>query len=158
VEKQNQDVVTKVDTVAPLTMEQMTKLLLQTLAEQAKTQKQLAEAILESRKPYVDPKVLADKQRQLEERRKQIEMDQRIKIATKKVCPHTRENGTSNIKWMEHSNGIILGVCGTCNSQFCATGPDAIAADANLLRTDLKSRKNMGRAGQHARLGAVIEA
>ena len=154
----DQDVVTQLGTTAPLTMDQVMRMLIQTQADLAKSQQQLADAILESRKPYVDPKVLADKQRQLEERRKQIEMDQRIKIATKKVCPHTRENGTSNIKWMEHSNGIILGVCGTCNSQFCATGPDAVAADANLLRTDLKSRKNMGRAGQHARLGAMIEA
>jgi hypothetical protein len=157
VKDQNEDVVSKVDFPVTLTTDQVMRMLLQTQADLAKSQQQLADAILESRKPYVDPKVLAQKQKQLEERRQQIAHDQAVKIATKKQCPHTRENGTSNIKWMEHSNGIILGVCGTCASQFCAKGPDATASDRDLLRKDLKSLKNMGRAGQHAQAGAIIE-
>lgn len=129
-------------------------MLLQTQQQLADSQAKLADAILESRKPYVDPKVLEQKKRDLEERQKQILHEQRIKAATKRVCPHMRENGTYNIKWMAHSNGVTLGVCGTCFSQFDSRNPD----DLRLLRQDLKSIKNMGRAGAHAVRGAIVEA
>jgi hypothetical protein len=148
------DVVKKVSNEATLTTEQLMKMLIQAQSDLAKSQAQVAEAILESRKPYVDPKVLAQKQQELKERRLQIERDQRIKAATKRICPHKRENGTLNIKWQEHSNGITLGMCGTCFSQFDTRVPEDLA----LLRQDLKAIKNMGRAGSHARRGLVIEA
>lgn len=149
-----EDILSKSNSPAPLTMEELTRMLLQTQQQLASSQKELADAILESRKPYVDPKVLEQKRREGEERRRQIETDQRIKIATKKICPHKRENGTYNIKWQEHSNGITLGVCGQCFSQFDTRNPE----DLRILREDLKSIKNMGRAGGHARRGAVLEA
>jgi hypothetical protein len=139
---------------ATLSMETLMKMLLDQQRETAEANAKLAEAILESRKPYVDPKVLAQKQQELEDRRKQIARDQQIKINTKRICPHTRENGTPNIKWQEHSNGITMGVCGTCFSSFDTRN----AADLDLLRKDLKSIRNMGRAGQHARAGVPIGA
>lgn len=146
--------VAKVPTPAPMTMEDMMRMLLATQGQLAESQKALAEAILESRKPYVDPKVLEQKQKDLEERRKQIQLEQLERVTRKKICPHMRENGTFNIKWQEHSNGITLGVCGTCFSQFDTRIPD----DLGLLRRDLKAIKNMGRAGQHARRGAIMTA
>jgi hypothetical protein len=51
---------------------------------------------------------------------------------------------------MEHSNGIILGVCGTCFSQFDATHN---AKDRALLQRDGTAKKNMGRARENVRLG-----
>jgi hypothetical protein len=146
--------ITKVDTPAPLSVEQLMRMLIESQAETAKANKALADAILESRKPYVDPKVLAQKQKDLEDRQKQIAQDQRIRVATKRICPHVRENGTQNIKWMEHSNGITMGVCGTCRSEFDTRNPDDLA----ILRRDLKAIKNMGRSGAHARRGAILEA
>lgn len=146
--------VEKAGTPALLSTNDLAKMLLETQRELAKSQTALAEAILESRKPYVDPKVLEAKRQELEDRRKMIAMDQRERIARKKICPHVRENGTMNIKWQEHSNSIIKGVCGTCFSEFDTRNPD----DLKLLRADLKSQKNMGRAGQHARVGAIMTA
>lgn len=145
--------VEQVASLAPMTQDQMMRALLDTQKQLAESQKQLADAILESRKPYVDPNVLAQKQQALEERRKMIENEMAERVARKRICPHVRENGTPNIKWAQHSNGITLGVCGTCFSQFDTRNPD----DLRLLRADLKSIKNMARAGDHARRGQILQ-
>ena len=148
------DAVEKVNVPAGLSTEMLLQLLLKSFEEQGRSNKELAAAILESRKPYVDPNVLKQKQEALEERRKQIAVEYRQKVATKRICPHKRENGTYNIKWMAHSNNITMGVCGTCRSEFDTRNPD----DLRLLRDDLKSIKNMGRSGAHAVRGAIVEA
>lgn len=145
--------ISKSDSPALMTTEEILKLLLSTQQQLADSQKQLADAILESRKPYVDPKVLEQKKQALEERQRQIQLEYRQRVATKRICPHKRENGTYNIKWMEHSNHITTGVCGTCRSEFDTRNP----ADLRLLRDDLKSIKNMGRSGPHAMRGAIVE-
>lgn len=143
------------NTPAPqFTTDQLFNMLLKAIEAQGKSNDKLAEAILESRKPYVDPKVLEQKKRDLEERHRQIQLEQRQRAATKRICPHKRENGTYNIKWMEHSNHITTGVCGTCRSEFDTRNPE----DLKLLRDDLKSIKNMGRSGAHAVRGTVVEA
>lgn len=147
--------VTKTSVAAPtLTTEMLLKMLIDTQKQLAESQEKMAEAILESRKPYVDPKVLEQKKKDLEERHRQIALELRMKQATKRICPHKRENGTYNIKWMEHSNHITTGVCGTCRSEFDTRNTD----DLRLLRDDLKSIKNMGRSGAHAMRGAIVEA
>jgi hypothetical protein len=145
--------ITQVNTPAPSTIEALLKAFIDQSKETAESNKALAEAILESRKPYMDPRVIADREQRRKDREllvKQV-LDQRR--YAKKYCPHTNEGGKPNIKWMQHSNGIILGVCGSCNSQFDATHD---RDDAKLLREDLKSIRNMGRAGEHARRGADI--
>lgn len=136
----------KVDTPAGLSNEMLIEMLVKSQAENAASNKLLAEAILESRKPYVDPRVLEQKEIALKERQAEIRRTAAIRAATKKGCPHVRDNGTSNIKWMEHSNNIVKGVCGSCFSEFDSRS----AADVELLRRDPKSVKGMGRAGQHA--------
>jgi len=150
--------ITKVTVPAGLTNDQLFKMLIDAQKEQAKSNKLLADALLESRKPYIDPAVLEEKQRALEEKRKSVDLTMRQRAETKRQCPHTRTTQDSNgfvsfgdklnIKWQEHSNGIILGVCGTCFSQFDARNP----ADRDLLRRDGTSIKNMGRAREHSRL------
>lgn len=144
--------VPKTSTPAVFTAEQLAEMLIATQKQLADALQKQSEAILESRKPYVDPKVLEARRLALEERQRSIAMDQAERAARKKVCPHTRENGTPNIKWHEFSNSIVLGVCGTCFSQFDARNLE----DLKLLRADLKSQKNMGRAGAHARRGVVF--
>ena len=136
----------KVDTPAGLSNEMLIEMLVKSQAENAASNKLLAEAILESRKPYVDPRVLEQKEIALKERQAEIKRTAAIRVATKKGCPHVRDNGTSNIKWMEHSNNIVKGVCGSCFSEFDSRS----AADVELVRRDPKSVKGMGRAGQHA--------
>lgn len=147
------DAVEKVNTPAGLSSEALLRMLIDTQRQLAESQQAMASALLESRKPYVDPKVLEQKKRDLEDRRKQIDIEYRQKVATKRVCPHKRENGTYNIKWMQHSNNITKGVCGTCRSEFDTRDPQ----DLKLLRDDLKSIKNMGRSGAHAMRGAIVE-
>jgi hypothetical protein len=152
-EAQQEPSVQRANFPATMTMETLMAMFLENQKQLAEAQSKLAEAILEARKPYVDPKVLEAKRLAGEERRKEIELQMRIKVATKKRCPHIRENGTPNIKWMEHSNGITKGVCGQCFSEFDTRNP----ADLDILRRDLKSIKNMGRAGSHARRGTILD-
>jgi hypothetical protein len=154
--QQNDDVdaVERINSPATLSTEMLLKMLIDTQRQLAESQQKMADAILESRKPYVDPKVLEQQKQALLERQQQINIEYRQKVATKRICPHKRENGTYNIKWMEHSNHITTGVCGTCRSEFDTRNPE----DLKLLRDDLKSIKNMGRSGPHAMKGAIVEA
>lgn len=145
----------KVDSPAGLSIDQLLKMFVEVQKENAANQKLLAEALLESRKPYVDPAVLEQKRLAGEERRKAIEFEMRKRAATKAQCPHTRTDSDMNgnlmfsdklnIKWQEHSNGIIKGVCGTCFSEFDTRNP----GDLRLLQRDGKSLKNMGRAREN---------
>lgn len=67
---------------------------------------------------------------------------------TRKQCRHERTNedgtpnGALNIKWMQHSNDIVLGVCGTCFSQFDARKPE----DLQWLLKDQHAQRFMGKA------------
>jgi hypothetical protein len=146
--------VTKVSTPAPaLSTDQLLALLVETQRENAKNQKLLAEALVDSRKPWVDPAVLEQKRLAGEEKRKQVAITILQRTETKRQCLHRRTNNDGtfgeklNIKWQEHSGGIVLGVCGTCFSQFDSRNPD----DLKWLRQDGVAIKNMGRARENSR-------
>ena len=146
--------VEKVNTPAPaLSTDQLLQLLVDTQRENSQNQKLLAEALLESRKPYVDPAVLEAKRQAGEEKRKAVAITILQRTETKKQCLHRRTNSDGtfgekmNIKWQEHSNGIVLGVCGTCQSPFDARNPE----DLKFLRMDGVAIKNMGRARENTR-------
>src|SRR5271170_5474675 len=131
--------ITKVDTPAPpITMEQLFKMFLDVQKENAQNQKLLAEALKESRIPYVDPAVLEQKRIAAEERKEQVRITLFQRTETKRQCPHKRTNSDGtfgdklNIKWQEHSNGIVKGVCGTCFSEFDTREPKDLA----FLRAD----------------------
>lgn len=146
-------VVEKIDSPAPLTVEFLVKMLAESQMEQAKSNKALADAILEGRKPYIDPKFVAEMEQRRVDRKMLVDQEMRKRALTKKLCPHMNEGGKSNVKWHQHSNGIILGACGTCGSPFDATHN---REDALILRQDLKAMRNMARAGEHARRGTDI--
>jgi hypothetical protein len=135
---------------APMyTTEQVMQLLINQQHETAEANKKLAEALLESRKPYVDPEVLKAKQEALKQRQRDIALELLRRRETKKQCHHHRVDDQDqmqpklNIKWMRHSNNVILGVCGRCLSQFDATNNPE---DAKLLRQDPTALNQMGRA------------
>lgn len=143
--------VEKVNTPAPtFTTDQVIKMLLDQQKETAKAYEKLSEALLESRKPYVDPAVIQAKMQALEERKKAVALVMRQRIETKRQCLHTRTDsqgawdpqGRLNIKWQEHSNGIITGVCGTCGSPFDARNPK----DRVFLQRDGNAYLKMGHA------------
>ena len=151
--KENEVNIEKVATAAPMTMETLMQLFLEQQRETAASNKALAEAILLQRVPLVDPRVVAEREQRAKDRKALVDQEMRNRTYAKKACPHVNEGGKMNIKWMQHSNGIILGVCGSCKSEFNATEN---REDAALLRSDPKSIRNMGRAGDHARRGVTI--
>src|ERR1700676_3215142 len=123
---------------APLTNEMLFKMLLDTQKQLADAIDRQSESIIQSRIPYVDPKVLEAKKHELDERAKQVKLELYRRQETKRQCHHHRVDSQDNmqpklnIKWMRHSNGIIKGVCGRCFSEFDARNP----ADLKLLRED----------------------
>jgi hypothetical protein len=137
---------TSAQPAAGMTTEQLLQLFLSIQQQAIESNKELADSIRESRKPYVDPRVLEQKRIALEERQNEIRRELRRRIATKAQCPHVRDNGTSSINWMEHSNNIVKGVCSNCFSEFDTRNSE----DLKLLRGNPKALKAMGRAGQHA--------
>ena len=150
----NEDKVVKVNSPAPgLSTDQLLALLVQSQQDAANSNKLLAEALLESRKPYVDPAVLDAKRHELEEKRKAVAITMLQRTETKRQCLHCRTNNDGtfgeklNIKWQEHSGGVVLGVCGTCFSQFDSRNPE----DLKWLRKDGVAIKNMGRARENSR-------
>ena len=145
--------VVKVNAPAGLTIETLMQMFLEQSKENAKANEKLAEALLESRKPYVDPRLVAEMEQRRKDRTALVNQELRTRTMAKKSCPHVNEGGKMNIKWMQHSNNIILGVCGSCRSEFDATHN---REDAMLLRNDPKSIRNMGRAGDHAKRGLDI--
>ena len=150
-EKNNEPVIGKSSVPAGLTMEMLLQMFIEQQRDTAKSNKELAEAILESRKPYVDPSVIEARKQRAADRKALVDMELRNRKNAKQYCSHLNEGGNSNIKWMQHSNGIILGVCGNCRSEFDATRN---REDALLLRSNPKAIRNMGRAGDHAKRDA----
>lgn len=142
--------ITKVDTPAGLSVEMLLKMFLEQTKDNAAANRQLADALLESRKPLVDPQVVAAKEQARADREMLVKQEMVKRSNAKRYCPHLNEGGNSNIKWHQHSNGIILGVCGSCRSEFDATRN---REDAMLLRANPKGIRNMGRAGEHAKRG-----
>lgn len=138
---------------ASLTMEQLFQLFIEAQKDQARANEKLAEALENSRKPYIDPKVVAAMEQRRKDREILVNLTMRQRAYAKRACPHLNDGGKPNIKWMQHSNGIILGVCGTCQSQFDATHN---RDDAKLLMQDPNSLRWMGRAGDHAKKGVDI--
>lgn len=150
---QSEDNFVVTNTPASLSVDTLLQMLIEQSRETAASNKALAEALLESRKPYVDPKVVADREQRRKDREALVNLTMRQRAYAKRACPHINEGGKPNIKWMQHSNGIILGVCGSCQSQFDATHN---RDDARLLMQDPKSLRWMGRAGEHAKRGVDI--
>lgn len=146
--EKNPSNVEQVNAPAGFTTDVLLKMLLDQQKETTKAYEKLGEALLESRKPYVDPAVLEAKKLALEERKKQVALEFRRRKLTKQQCLHRRTNSDGsyadklNIKWQQHSNGIILGVCGTCFSQFDARNPE----DRKYLQLDGAAARNMGAA------------
>lgn len=150
----NEPNIEKTNAPAPtLTYDMLLAVLKEQFKEAAADRKALADALKESRIPYIDPSVVAARKQAQEDRKELVDKVVRERKAAKIQCPHLNEGGKSNIKWHEHSNGLVLGVCGFCRSEFDTRNPK----DALLLRSDPKSIRNMARAGFHARKGVSLQ-
>ncbi len=94
--------------------------------------KMLAEAMLESRKPYLDPKKQENEEKFKEMAKRQREaLNERI-AASRAMCPHLQgcnsesdEPGIrSSIIQHTFDNGVVLGICTNCQRVFKPTDPD----------------------------------
>ncbi len=72
----------------------------------------------EVKKPYIDPELVArkerDRLRMRDEQKKAIAHKQKVADA----CGHIREDNTSAIAWMQNSDFVTRGVCQRCNTLF----------------------------------------
>lgn len=79
---------------------------------------QLLELLTEIKKPYVDPKAEAEKEKDRAQMRAQIAENEALREAREANCTHMREDNTSAVAWMQHSDGIWRGVCQRCNGRL----------------------------------------
>lgn len=75
----------------------------------------LIEFAKELKKPYIDPSLVAKRERDSQRMRQQVAENRRVKAAKEASCSHRREDNTSAIAWMTNSDMATRGVCQRCN-------------------------------------------
>lgn len=94
--------------------------------------KELAAAIIESRKPYVDPRDVENEKAMRESMRKVNERMKAQIIASQSTCPHLQgssENSDftgqlSSIVMHRLDSGVVVGICTNCQLQIFSDDPD----------------------------------
>lgn len=136
--------------------------LIQTAVQSAvgHSQDALVQALLEARKPYTDPRQLANEAAmrvQMRELKERIDRD--IK-ASQTVCPHFQgSNALSEFQGQQTSivqhqldTGIMVGICTNCQRIFMPEDPDY------MMEMRRKSGNRPSMAGQRFGLRPVIKA
>jgi hypothetical protein len=83
----------------------------------------LLSMIEELKKPYVDPKIVEQKERERREMREEWERNEELRKQREEACGHLREDNTSAIAWLTNSDGIRRGVCQRCNAVITPNNP-----------------------------------
>lgn len=113
--------------------------------------KTIAEAIVEARKPYVDPKQKANLESAKRSSRLQAIKQKAVKKAEQEACPHHKGSNPNSFRSdpFDYSiakivldSGEIVGVCTNCTRVFSSLFPE----DVPFLRQ--KSSNQTARAGQ----------
>jgi hypothetical protein len=88
----------------------------------------LAEAIIESRKPYVDPKAEQNEEMFRKQTRAQMAQEREAKRQAQEACPHVigcnplsdryDRNGLTSIIWHRFDSQDISGICTVCQRIF----------------------------------------
>lgn len=94
--------------------------------------KELAAAIIESRKPYVDPRQVENEKAMRESMRQVNERMKAQILASQATCPHLQgssENSDftgqlSSIVMHRLDSGVIVGICTNCQLQIFSDDPD----------------------------------
>ena len=100
----------------------------------------LSKVIEESKKPYVDANVEAQKVRNRERIRGERAEQEANRAAREAACAHMREDNTSAVAWMQNSDNIWRGVCQRCNALFTPSHPDYAA----LIRIPTRAIVSVG--------------
>ncbi len=93
---------------------------------------ELAKAIIEARKPYVDPRDVENEKAMRESMRKVNERMKAQIVASQETCPHLQgssENSDftgqlSSIVMHRLDSGVIVGICTNCQLQIFSNDPD----------------------------------
>jgi hypothetical protein len=117
----------------------------------------MANAILEARKPYVDPGREENERRQREQSREAYERIRAEIEASYKTCPHLQgSNALSEFQGQLGSfvlhqldTGVIVGICTNCQKQIWSNNPE----DHEYFRR--KQANRISRAGQRVFLNPV---
>ena len=105
------------------------------LAGQRETAQVIADALIKSRQPYVDPKqaeideMFRKSSRETEERKRQAV------YADQKSCEHLQGSNAlsemagqlTSIVWHDLGNGVMFGLCTNCIRQFWPGDPDYVS-------------------------------
>jgi len=96
--------------------------------------KTLADAVLEARKPYVDPRKEIDEQNARAQAREQMRRQKADMEAFQSSCPHVAGSnalselpdtaGRTSIVWHRFDVGDELGICTNCTRVFKPSDPD----------------------------------
>lgn len=94
----------------------------------------LAHAILESRKPYIDPRKEIDEENARIQAREQMRRQKEDQKYSQSVCPHVAGSnalselpdtaGRTSIVWHRFDVGDELGICTNCTRIFTPADPD----------------------------------
>lgn len=113
------------DTEEVMTKSDLLQLIAQMSSEQAKL---IADALIESKKPYVKPEDLENEKLFREQTKRQMEQERQMKRANQRVCPHiagcnplseSRDvAGRTSIIWHTYDSTDVQGICTNCHRIF----------------------------------------
>lgn len=78
----------------------------------------LREILREVRKPVIDEELAARKERERQRNRAEQDAMHEAQQARWSACGHLREDNTSAIAWLRHSDDVVRGVCQRCQRPF----------------------------------------
>lgn len=96
----------------------------------------LAKTLIESRKPYVDPRVEQNEEMFRQQTRMQMAEERKAKYDSQQACPHVigcnplsdryDRNGLTSIIWHRFDHQDVEGICTVCQRIFAINDPDYI--------------------------------
>lgn len=124
----------KPEVLTPLTTESLLQVILAMQKQQQDANAALVEAILDSKKPYVDPRK-AENDKLFDDQAKDIELRRKVNIrAAQDTCEHIAGSsnlseqkdlyGRTSIVWHKGDVGQIFGLCTTCGRHWHQDDPD----------------------------------
>lgn len=117
---------------------------------QESSAKIIADALIEARKPYVDPRVEQNNQMMREQQKELHERIKRDIEASRENCPHMQGcNALSEVQGQlsafvmhQTDTGVVFGICTNCQKDIWSNKPE----DRKFF--SMKSANKMSRAGQ----------
>jgi hypothetical protein len=115
-----------------MSVDDLKALILQITTSQAEGTKALAEALRDSKIPYIDPKVAENEETFRKNTREQQERKRKQMMESQEWCEHTvgglgevrDPGGRTSIAWHRFDNGATVGICTQCIRVIRESDPD----------------------------------